>query len=178
MLDPERLFSFTTKYSNKVNVIFTDIGISLPILNSNQKEPIHKIKAIWDTGATNTTITKALATKLKLKPVGKVTVKGVNSTSIENTYLLDIYLPNKIVVKVLNVTECSALSSDFEMLIGMDIIGLGDFAVTNKNNKTTLSFCIPSLDEIDFNPLVDNYNLKHSSLNRKQRRLWIKKHKK
>ena len=71
-----------------------------------------------------------------------------------------------MVVKALNVTECSALSSYFEILIGMDIIGLGDFAITNKNNKTTLSFCLPSLAEIDFNPLVNDYNLKHSGLNR------------
>ncbi|MCK4312600.1 MAG: retroviral-like aspartic protease family protein [Candidatus Cloacimonetes bacterium] len=177
MTEPKQLHSFTTRYSNKINVIFTDLGISLPTIHSNQKETIHKIKAIWDTGATNTTITKALATNLKLKPVGKVTVKGVNSTSIEDTYLLDIYLPNKVVVKALKVTECSALSSDFKMLIGMDIIGLGDFAITNKNNKTTLSFCLPSLAEIDFNPLVNDYNLKHSGLNRQQRRLWKKKHK-
>jgi hypothetical protein len=178
MPDPKRLNSFTVKYSKRAYVIYTEIGISLPIINNNQKESIHKIKAIWDTGATNTTITKSLATKLKLKPIGKVTVKGVNSTSIEDTYLLDIYLPNKVIIKALKVTECRALSSDFEMLIGMDIIRLGDFAITNKNDKTTLSFCIPSLAEIDFNPLVDDYNLKHSSLNREQRRSWKKKHKK
>ena len=84
----------------------------------------------------------------------------------------------KVVIKAIRVTECSELSGGSEMLIGMDIIGLGDFAITNKNNKTTLSFCLPSLAEIDFNPQVDDYNLKYSGLNREQRRKWKKKHKK
>ena len=49
MIDSKQLHSFTIRYSNKINVIFTDIGISLPTINNNQKETIHKIKAIWDT---------------------------------------------------------------------------------------------------------------------------------
>ncbi len=36
------------------------------------------------------------------------------------------------------------------MLIGMDIISRGDFAVTNKDGKTTFSFRLPSVAKIDF----------------------------
>ena len=32
----------------------------------------------------------------------------------------------------------------------MDIISRGDFAVTNKNGKTTYSFRMPSIEQIDF----------------------------
>jgi len=38
-----------------------------------------------------------------------------------------------------------------EMLVGMDIINKGDFAVTNKDGQTVFSFRIPSLECIDFN---------------------------
>ena len=36
------------------------------------------------------------------------------------------------------------------MLIGMDIINLGDFAITNKNGNTKFTFEIPSSRDIDF----------------------------
>jgi hypothetical protein len=42
-------------------------------------------------------------------------------------------------------------NGEFELIIGMDIITLGDFAISNKDNKTTVSFRIPPRDEpIDF----------------------------
>jgi len=56
-----------------------------------------------------------------------------------------------------------------QLLIGMDIIGLGDFAVTNTNDKTTFSFRIPSVQEIDFIPDTQEHNIMESG-NRAQRR--------
>jgi len=47
------------------------------------------------------------------------------------------------------VTE-GIVVGDAEALIGMDIIGKGDFAVTNKDGKTTFTFRIPSIECIDF----------------------------
>ena len=37
-----------------------------------------------------------------------------------------------------------------DILIGMDIIGVGDFAVTNRDGKTKFSFRLPSRADIDF----------------------------
>lgn len=39
---------------------------------------------------------------------------------------------------------------DADILIGMDIITLGDFAVTNYEGVTKLSFRVPSQRHIDF----------------------------
>ena len=41
-------------------------------------------------------------------------------------------------------------AEDFGMLIGMDIITLGDFAITNLNGQTVMSFRLPSSGRIDF----------------------------
>ena len=38
----------------------------------------------------------------------------------------------------------------FDILIGMDIINRGDFAVTNRNGKTMFSYRYPSMAAIDF----------------------------
>ena len=40
--------------------------------------------------------------------------------------------------------------SDTDFLIGMDIITLGDFSVTNLNEKTTFSFRYPSCETINY----------------------------
>ena len=44
----------------------------------------------------------------------------------------------------------SVLPPGLDVVIGMDIITRGDFAVTNLDGKTTFSFRIPSLADIDF----------------------------
>jgi len=58
------------------------------------------------------------------------------------------------------------------MLIGMDIIGIGDFAVSNYNNKTIFSFRYPSKHKIDFVHEINLQNLigkKHGKGKRKKK---------
>lgn len=49
----------------------------------------------------------------------------------------------------MHVTKAN-LEADTGVLIGMDLITLGDFAVTNKNGQTCFSFRYPSSEWIDF----------------------------
>jgi hypothetical protein len=64
-------------------------------------------------------------------------------------YLVSVFLPNNVCFSPLRVTE-GDLVGDVEVLIGMDIIGRGDFAISNKDGKTAFSFRMPSLERIDF----------------------------
>ena len=43
-----------------------------------------------------------------------------------------------------------SLGPGADVLIGMDIINEGDFAVTNLNGRTKFSFRVPSQADIDF----------------------------
>ena len=71
--------------------------------------------------------------------------------------------------------------SGIEVLVGMDIIGKGDFAVTSRGMNTIFSFRMPSLTHIDF---VKEYNkqkkpaLPKGKLKTKKRRTGQKKNKK
>jgi hypothetical protein len=56
----------------------------------------------------------------------------------------------------------------------MDIIGLGDFVITNFDKKTTLSFQIPSTEEIDFVPAAMEDNVMEGG-NRQARRAFQSK---
>lgn len=105
-----------------------------------------------DTGATNSVITKSIAQKLELVPISVANVRGVHGIQEVNVYFATITLNNKNISVSTFVTECEELSEDSSvgMLIGMNIITKGDFAVTNYQGNTTMSFRVPSLQKIDF----------------------------
>jgi hypothetical protein len=77
-------------------------------------------------------------------------VNHAAGTSIENTYLVDIFLPNKIRIRDVDVTECAEQAGNFGVIIGMDVITLGDFAITNVGGKSIVSFRYPSIKTIDY----------------------------
>jgi len=111
-----------------------------------------KTQGIWDTGATGTMITKSIAAGLGLLPVSTATVKGIYGKKEVNVYYVNIAFENKGITTKTKVFECEELSADNSvgMLIGMNIITMGDFAITNYQGNTTMSFRVPSLEKIDF----------------------------
>jgi hypothetical protein len=108
------------------------------------------IRALWDTGATGSAISRGLARHLGLKSVDLSKVSGVSGVHLSPVYLVDILLPSKVQISNVRVTEFLD-NGIFEMLIGMDIITYGDFAISNKDGKTVVSFRTPPSDNpIDF----------------------------
>ena len=109
-------------------------------------------KGLWDTGATGSSITKSMASILGLVSFGKRQVRCVHGIKETDVYYVNITLNNKNITLKAKVTECDELSSDnsIGLLIGMNIITMGDFAVTNYQGNTTMSFRVPSLQKIDF----------------------------
>jgi len=107
---------------------------------------------IWDTGATASVVTKSTAASLGLKPVKRAMVRGVHGDKEVNVYYVNITLNNKNITLNTQVTECDELSPDNSvgMLIGMNVITMGDFAITNFQGQTTMTFRTPSLQKIDF----------------------------
>ena len=108
-----------------------------------------KFLAIWDTGATNSVITQKVVQDCGLSPISMVKVHTASGQALSNVYLVSIWLPNKVIIPQIRVTE-GTIGGDAEVLIGMDIINRGDFAVTNKDGKTNFSFRVPSVECIGF----------------------------
>lgn len=59
-------------------------------------------------------------------------------------------LRNNVIVSDILVIGSEIGNQGIDLLIGMDIIGLGDFAVTNLNGVTQFTFRLPSVESIDF----------------------------
>lgn len=143
--------AFTIKSNAGIlNQLTTLVDIVVP----NSKTAF-QVKAIWDTGATATVITDNVVKALGLVPTGMSHVNTANGLAIQNTYIVDVVLPNGLRVTDVTVTGATALSGGCEVLIGMDIITLGDLSITHYKGSTCMSFRIPSLHEVDYVKRLD-----------------------
>ena len=143
--------SFTVKYHSIVNMLNTDCGVCKsynPTIEKGEHPHVETFKALWDTGATGSVITKNVVDKLGLIPTGFGKVYHANGECIVNTYLINIFLPNQVGIPSLRVTEGILNGSD--VLIGMDIISGGDFSISNNNGQTIFTFQIPATHEHDY----------------------------
>lgn len=105
---------------------------------------------IWDTGATGTVITEEVVRRCGLQPIGMTQVQTAGGLVTAEEYLVNVFLMNGN-INIQNIRATKApLGPGANVLIGMDIIALGDFAITNQNGTTTFSFRIPSLHTIDY----------------------------
>jgi len=110
-----------------------------------------KVIALWDTGATGTCVSEELAKNLFMTSTGKMNMSTPSGTKIVDTYLVDIALPNNVIIKDLKVCESDNIKKQgIDVLIGMDIILNGDFTVSNFNNKTVFTFITPSKRRTDY----------------------------
>ncbi len=105
-------------------------------------------RAIWDTGATNSVITQKVVDDCGLLPTGMTITHGVHGEQAAETYLCNLRLPNGVAFSNIGVTKGSL--GDAHILLGMDVISSGDFAVTNFEGRTVMSFRTPSTRCIDF----------------------------
>jgi hypothetical protein len=122
---------------------------------------VHACRALIDTGATTTCISKRLATILQLQPIGKVPVHGVAGIVHHNSYLFSIGFPFMLAPgvppppgiqaepgtvttqlhlldKVLQGCEFDGGAAPrFDVLLGMDVISTGSLVV---QGNATFSF--------------------------------------
>ena len=164
--------AFTTHFNGRTNQLITDIGVSLP--TTPQTLPpttLQSFKAIWDTGATNTCITINVINALQLQPIGRINTCTAGGNRECNQYLVNINLPSGVTITMVRVIECEQLTGGNDILIGMDIISIGDFSVTHADGTTTMTYRTPSIKTIDY---VEEANRlatqtpKHSSIPRQK----------
>lgn len=142
--------SFTCEYADIVPRLITECGVCEAYIDvPGGKHPKgFKVRALWDTGATCTTISKNVVKGLGLTPIGFGDVFHAGGSGMAGVYKINVLLPNNIEFPALKVLDGDLYG--FDMLIGMDIISKGDFAVTHSDGKTTFTFRIPSMEKLDF----------------------------
>lgn len=144
--------SFTRRYDHIAEAISTPVFV-YPAFNPDlvKRLPHGKMySAIWDTAATSTVITPRVIDDLGLLSTGTVKVTTSGGPFKSTVYRIALVLASRIGISNLKVTEAPIVKG-IDVLIGMDVITLGDFAISNAGGKTTFSFRSPSVEEIDFN---------------------------
>jgi len=139
--------AFTAMYNSLSNVLKSKVRVAETPRIGNAKFK-GAYTALWDTGATCSVITQKVVDELRLKPSSFGRVSGVDGEYTTPFFYVDILLPNNVIVQKLRVPLGKPYGCD--LLIGMDIIGKGDFAVSNFNGKTVFTYRIPSIVEFDF----------------------------
>jgi hypothetical protein len=143
--------AFTLSAKGLLRAIITEARISSAFYPSSQPRPTPPLvtfHAVWDTGATGSVISQEVVNRCGLEPIGLtdvVTTVGVRRCEV---YLINIFLPNQVGFP--NVPVTKAIAGNTDVLIGMDLINKGDFALTHKDANTVFSFRYPSMTTIDF----------------------------
>jgi len=133
-----------------MNTLKNECGVSIAFdpSTSSKHQQMSKFMALWDTGATGSVISQKVVDDCGLVATGMAQVHGPDGPYKTETYLVNIYLPNSVMINSVRATKGTLRG--FDVLVGMDIINHGDFAVTNKDGNTKFSFRVPSITDIDF----------------------------
>jgi len=143
--------AFTCEYNKLSNRLITEANV---VYNGSKST----VTALWDTGATRTCISKEVVSSLQLIPLGKQKIHTPSGYSVSSTYQVDIILPNKVGARNVVVIDSEIGTQNIGVLIGMDLISQGDFAVSSFNGKTVFTFRVPSQKRTDY---VVEVNLKN-----------------
>ena len=113
-----------------------------------------KFMAVWDTGSVITMVTPQVIETADLQPVGMHPTTGIDGiVKLRTSYFAVIWMPSKADAPnrqgvTLHPSEVVGLEQngqlgDVDILIGMDIIGRGDAAITVEDGQAWFSYCWP-----------------------------------
>lgn len=135
----------------KQSVIFEiRLGVPTPVGGYPRGRVDMKSMALIDTGATGSCISRRFAADAQLKSFKFNKVLGAHGVAIVPVYQVDVLLPNGILFANMDVAEFFG-GNEFDFIIGMNILRMGDMALTNAAGKMVFSFRMPPADtHIDF----------------------------
>ena len=154
MSDNTYHYAFDTEYGGVPNELKTEATI-FPSPSCDSKGI--KTSMLWDTGATHSCLSPKIVKELGLKTIDTIIVHGVNSSKIADVVIASIGLANGLFLADRRFSVSEIPGTD--ILIGMDIIMMGDFAISNGGGKTQFSFVIPPFEnKISFTEIADGIN--------------------
>jgi hypothetical protein len=104
------------------------------------------VTALWDTGASLSSISQRLAARLGLSKIDRCRIAGFGGYHVANIDIVDVLLPNQVSIPNVRVAEFID-NGKFDVIVGMDIITLGDFSITNHGGLSVVSFRMPPKEQ-------------------------------
>jgi len=145
---------FDFEYRKIVREISTPVTLYSTFYSSEGKNVT--TSAVWDTGADHSVLSPKIVKELELCAIDTKWVHGVNNSNcFSDVVLATIKLSDNLVLANRRFSVNDIPGTD--VLIGMDIIMMGNFVINNSDGKTLFSFVIPPVkDKISFSEIVDS----------------------
>lgn len=136
-------------FKGRAKVILSDAYVFEAVNLDNQEPSNHYFTnhAAWDTGAEISIISPRVVEALNLRPITQTTIMGIGGDEEVNVYKIHVGLPNDFLYEDL-IVYCSDID-DYDILIGMDLISLSDFFLTNFEGNTRFCFQMPAVGKIE-----------------------------
>jgi len=156
MID-KRYYAFDTEYKKIAREITTPVSIFSSHTSAEGK--CVETYAVWDTGATHSVLSPKIVQDLDLFPIDTCIVRGINHDQISDIVIASICITSDLLLTGKRFSVNNIPGAD--VLLGMDIITMGDFIINNAEGQTLFSFVIPPFkDKISFSKKADGLNNK------------------
>lgn len=152
MTESKAIRAFTSSYDTISNRL-----VNKSVVKANDN--MCNVETLWDTGATISCVSHDVIQKLSLTPTGRRMISTPSGAKEVNTYLVNIELLNGVNIDDVEVCETEIGTQKIDLLVGMDIINKGDFAVSNFDGRTVFTFSIPSIKTIDHVKRIKVHNI-------------------
>jgi hypothetical protein len=152
--------AFTIEYkAGSVNKLATTCAVTKSLGGGStigEYLKMEKVCAVWDTGSTKSMISYRLAERLGLIPVETTIGSTIAGNCPAFVYRVNIIVPG--CAEFPDFRVMGGVLPEMDVLIGMDVITMGDFSISTVGGITKFSFHMPSVHDIDFNREVQaNY---------------------
>lgn len=138
------IFTDTLSMENEISLDIDEEQPSIitPVEIRN-KDIVMKTWALWDTGATKTGVSKRIASRLKLEPIEKKEELLTASDAIfVDRAFLEMKIPSTYTYKRMEVNIVP--DQPTSVVIGLDIICLGQFEIKRTDQGARMTFRIES----------------------------------
>ena len=148
-------YAFDVEYSGIPKELPTDAKI-FPAFADKESKGV-ETSILWDTGATHSSLSTRIVRELGLKSVDRGLVRGINSFKEVDIVIASIDFLNGWFLQNRRFSVNDIPGTD--VLIGMDIIIMGDFYISNSGGKTQFSFAVPPFEHrISFTKIAEEIN--------------------
>ena len=137
------VFTKTYKTSNFDGVLITNEHICI-------NDKLIPIKALWDTGSSESVISSNLVNTLSLRSIGSALLNGTSLSCKTNIYEVILLLAEKQRISLQVTASPQIGESGIDLLIGLDVISMCDFAISTNDENLCMSVRFPSQGLIDF----------------------------
>ena len=126
----------TLDFIDKPELIVSDIFIA----PNEETEPL-LYKAIWDTGSMQTSISQKIVSRHRLFCIDKKLIKSFRGVSEQSIYDICIgFASSGRGYSHVKVTDGVPYDLGCDVIVGMDIISLGDFHLRKENDEYIFTF--------------------------------------